>query len=421
LSGEKIIDGREWKDSDRFTFELFQADASFNAEAEPLQLVTVDAANRQFTVTLNYTAADVGKTYYYLLTEQNGGKTVNGLTYSSAAYRIMVVVEDDNKGGVKTTVTVVDATTTTLNFVNSYSAKEATVTIEGTKNLVGRDLVNGEFKFLLTPADGQFNALEGATAKIASNVNGAFTFETLSFSEAGRYYFLISEDTTVEAERISFDETVYLVTIEVTDDQNGRLIASDPVIVKKGSADSVETVEYTNVFVPKPADSAVDILVNKTVVNLGTAEIGPEDFEFLLESLTEDGNGITVKSDAEGKAKFTLTYTEDDIGKTYNYKLTEINGGRDYVSYSKAEYYISVTVSLHEETNTLAITVNEADATKFVAEFENVYDYTPVTPDVPLTGDTSNPAIWVALMLVSGGAALTLFAHERMKRRRASV
>ena len=102
--------------------------------------------------------------------------------------------------GIKTTVTVVDATTTTLNFVNSYSAEEATVTIEGVKNLVGRDLVNGEFKFLLTPADGQFNALEGATAKIAYNVGGTFTFETLSFSEAGSYYFLVSEDTTVEAD-----------------------------------------------------------------------------------------------------------------------------------------------------------------------------------------------------------------------------
>lgn len=421
LSGEKIIDGREWKDSDRFTFELYRADENYNAEAEPLQSVTVDSTNRQYIITLNYTAADVGKTYYYLLAEQNGGKTINGLTYSSAAYRIMVVVEDDNKGGIKTTVTVVDATTTTLNFVNSYSAKEATVTIEGTKDLVGRDPVNGEFKFLLTPADEQFNALEGATAKIAYNADGAFTFETLSFSEAGIYYFLISEDTTVEAERVTFDETVYLVTIEITDDQNGKLIASDPVIVKQGSTDPVETIAFTNVFVPKPADGIVDILVNKTVVNLGTAEIGPEDFEFLLENLTAEVDGITVKSDAEGKAKFTLTYTEDDIGKTYHYKLTEVDDGRENVTYSKAEYFITVTVSRDEETNTLAITLNETSATEFVAEFENVYDYTPVTPDIPLTGDTSNPALWIALMIISGGAVLTLFAIERKKRSRASV
>lgn len=373
------------------------------------------------TVTLNYTAKDVGKTYYYLLTEQNGGKTVNGLTYSNAAYRIMVIVEDDNKGGIKTTVTVVDATTTTLNFVNSYSAEEATVTIEGVKNLVGRDLVNGEFKFLLTPADGQFNALEGATAKIAYNVGGTFTFETLSFSEAGSYYFLVSEDITIEAERVSFDGTVYFVTVEVIDDQNGKLIASDPVIAKKGSIDAVETIEFTNVFVPKPAGSTVDIHVIKTVVNKGTAEISPEGFTFLLENLTAEIDDITVMSDAEGKAKLTLTYTEDDIGKTYNYKLTEINDGRDNVTYSKAEYFISVTVSLDEETNALAITVNDTATTEFVAEFENVYDYTPVIPDVPVTGDTSNPSIWMALMMISGGAVLTLFACERKKRSRASV
>ncbi len=419
LSGEKIIDGREWKDSDRFTFELYEADENYNAAETPKLSVDADPITHKYILSLDYTAQDVGKTYYYVLTEQNGGKTINGLTYSSAEYHIMVVVEDDNKGGVKTTVTVVNATTATLNFVNSYSADDATVTIEGDKNLSGRELVDGEFKFLMTPADEHFNALEGATAMVAFNADGKFTFDELTFTEAGTYYFIVSEDTTVEAERVTFDDTIYFVTIQVTDDTNGKLIASDPVIVKKGSTDSVETIEFTNVFVPKPADITVDINVNKVVVNKGTEAIGPEDFEFLLKNPADDADAITVKSDKEGKAKFTLTFTEDDIGKTYSYRLTEVNDGRANVTYSTAEYFITITVALDGETNTLVatMTMNETAVAELVAEFENTYDYTPYIPDVPPTGDTSNLTMWVALMLISGGAVLTLFVNEQKKRR----
>ena len=55
-----------------------------------------------------------------------------------------------------------------------------------------------------------------------------------------------------------------------------------------------------------------------------------------------------------------------------------------------------------------------------VAAFENVYDYTPTIPeypDSPQTGDTSNPDMWIALMFISGGAALTLCVYDKKKRR----
>lgn len=421
LSGEKSLNGRDWKNDDSFTFELYEADENYDAAETPKMSTHADPITHRYSLSLDYTAEDIGKTYYYVLTEKNGGQTINGVTYSDAEYQIKVVVEDNGKGGVKTTVTVVNATTSTLNFVNEYHAANANVTIIGNKDLKGRDLVDREFKFLMIEADETFTALEGAIAQVALNENGRFTFDTLTFTEEGTYYFIINEDASVTADRVTFDDTVYLVTIDVTDDENGKLIASDPVIEKKGSNDPVNVISFTNLFVPQPTDINVDINVIKTIVNKSAETIGPENFEFLLLNLADNVDGDTVKSDRDGKAKFTLTFTEDDIGSTYHYQLTERNDGRYGVTYSTASYTITVTITLDEETNTLVATLtsNGTAVTELIGEFENVYDVDVF--DNPDTGDSSHLALWIALMLISGGAALTLRVTDKKKRRQANA
>lgn len=560
LSGTKTFEGRDWNESDAFVIELYGADDDFeNLSADPVVTATVDRTTGKFVITRSYDVDDLGETFYYVLKEKNAGQKIDGIAYSNVSYKVTVTVKDGGDGIVDAVATVEGAANNALNFTNSYSADKTTVifsgtksletkngirelkandfifdlykanenfvidgdalqsvkndengaftfaaenlteaknyyfvvkensrnpiggvvydntlyhitvivtdngcgnlvyetkivkvngetsesadsiefvneynaavanvTVEGNKTLSGRDLVDGEFKFLMVEADEEFNALEGAVAMVAFNADGRFTFDALSFTEVGIYYFIVSEDATVSAERVSFDDTVYFITIEVTDDENGKLIASDPVIVKKGSSDVVEAIGFTNVYVPKPADITVDININKTVVNKGTDTIGPEDFEFLLKNLGKEVDGLTVKSDENGKARFTLTFTEADIGKTFSYKLTEVNSSRANVLYSTAEYTITIVISLNEETNILeaTMTVNDVPATELVAAFENTYDYTPPTPeypDIPQTGDTSNPAVWFALMFISGGAAITLCVVDKKKRRQANV
>lgn len=415
---------RELKEND-FTFDLYKANENFVTEGEALQSVKNDE-NGAFT----FAAEDLSNAgTYYFVVKENSQNPIGGVVYDNTLYHITVTVTDNGSGNLTvsdTTIVKVNGETSesaeSIAFVNEYNAAVANVTIEGNKTLSGRDLVDGEFKFLMIEADEVFNVPDGVTAMVALNENGTFTFDALSLTEVGTYFFIVSEDTTVDAERVSFDDAVYFVTIEVTDDENGKLFASDPVIVKKGGTDAVEAIEFTNVYIPKPADITVDIHINKTVVNKGSETIGPEDFEFLLKDLNGEVDGITVKSDENGKAKFTLTFTEDDIGKTFSYKLTEVDSGRANVTYSTAEYAITIAVALDEATNTLVttMTVNEAAVTEPVAAFENVYDYTPTIPeypDSPQTGDTSNLDIWIALMFISGGAALTLCVYDKKKRR----
>lgn len=257
LSGEKTIDGREFKENDSFTFELYEADENFNASETPKISADMDSTTHKYQITLDYTAADAGKTFYYVLKEKNAGQTIGGIVYSEAVYQIKVVVEDDDKGGIKTTVTVENATTSTLDFVNDYHPAAASVTINGTKELAGRDLLEGEFKFLMVEADETFTVLEGTPPMAALNgADGSFSFDALSFTEAGTYCFVVMEDSTVEAERVIFDTAVYYVTVEVADDENGKLVASDPVIVKKDSAGSVQAIRFTNVYVPETGETA---------------------------------------------------------------------------------------------------------------------------------------------------------------------
>ncbi len=411
---------RELKEND-FSFDLYNATENFEIDGTAIQSVK-NNEDGEFA----FDAVDFNEDgIYRFIIKENSQAPIGGVVYDNTQYHITVTVSDNGQGEFEIIENIIlkvngetSEETEAIEFVNEYNAESTNVTIQGVKTLNGRELLEGEFRFLMYEADESFAILENANAIVALNgADGNFTFDALSFTDAGIYFFVICEDSGVEAERVSFDNSVYLVTIEVTDDENGKLIASALEIVKQDINDAVETIEFTNVFVPKPADITVDIDILKTVVNKGTESITPEGFEFLL---YDGAKTLTVKSDANGKARFTLTFTEDDIGKNFSYTLTEVNDGKANVTYSTAEYAITVTVSLDEENNTLVAvaTLNGESAETLTAEFENVYDY---TPEIPQTGDNFNMFIWIAMLIISGGAAITLFEYDKKKRTQESL
>lgn len=408
LSGEKHLEGRDFLDDDSFIFHLYSEDGSYITAA-------MDPDTHRYQFTLNYSAADVGKTFLYTLKEANAGQTINGVTYSDTAYQIQVVVEDDTKGGIRTIVTVDNGTTSTLDFTNRYSPATGYLTISGNKVLSGRDLLDGEFIFLMAQADETFTVAEGTIPVSALNSSdGSFTFDALSFNEVGTYYFVITEDNTVDAERVTFDDAVYHVTVTVTDDLRGNLV-TNATIAKVGNTEPQDTIGFTNIFTPKPEDITVDINIDKTVLNTGTESITAEGFTFLL----DDGvQSSTVLSDAEGKAKFSLTFTEDDIGKTFHYTLSEVNCGKDHVTYSPAVYAMSVAISLDTETNTLVATLtnNEVAVKELNVAFENIY-HLEIIEEIPETGNDSKLAVWFTLMFISCGAVVTMLMQDNKNRK----
>ena len=171
------------------------------------------------------------------------------------------------------------------------------------------------------------------------------------------------------------------------------------------------TGPLVNTFVPPVAihdENTVEILVDKTVLNLGDAAITPEGFTFLLQN-TDTGVTHTAVSNKDGRARFLLSFSGADVG-SHNFRLTEQNDGLDGVTYSTAEYLIRVDVSVvdgHTQ-RTLYLDGELVDAVQ--VGFQNIYQ----TEQIPDTGDHSPVLMLLSLMLVSGALLLVLKRNVKM-------
>jgi len=351
--------------------------------------------------------------YRFKLTEKKDS-ILSFIRPSEAEYEVSITVVNEN-GVLRIsdigTVNTKNTGETNLEFVNTYVLDgEDEITLRGTKKLTGgRTSVEAdEFEFGLYDANGKL------VESVKNDADGNFAFSTLKFDEKDvpvsgqkQITYTVKEIAGSDV-RVTYDDTVYAVVITVKDNEQGGVTASYTI---DGKADG--ELVFTNIYTPKPTDLIVDVNVIKTVVNKGSEKIGPEGFEFLLNALADGVADITVKSDENGKAKFTLTFTEEDINKTYTYKLTEVNSGRANVTYSTVAYDITIAITLDEETNTLvaSMTMNDGKVDELAVEFENIYEYTPMVPDTPDTGDNSQTILWgaiAALCVVAVGVLLVI-------------
>ena len=450
ISGRKTLNGRHLIEGE-FEFEIV---AETQDAPMPQSTKVKNDADGNFTFpSIRYEIVNqksFNKEYVYTIKEvvPNDGEDLKGVTYNSDenvndTYRLVVALKDDGKGGITKTVTLDGEAVTDINlsFVNSYSATGTSLTFSGTKYF-NND--SGQFSFDLYNADNDFVIGSLAESATATVVDGEGEYEiTLDYTNADRgyHYYVLKEYVPDQTDRVLYDSAEYHITVNVLDNGHGEMEAHVLNIEKAHTSEkvSITQLDFTNVFVPKPEDIKVEIGVEKTVVNKGSEKIGPEGFEFVLEN-TETNEKLTVKTNEKGKANFILGYTEDDIGKTYTYKLTEVNGGKANVSYSTAEYTVTVAISLSEENQLVATLIcNDKEVTEVVAEFENIYDYTPTPtptptpepepepkpepkpepepeyPDSPQTGDNTNLHLWFALLFVSGGGIFgtTLYVRKR--------
>ncbi|MBQ7836747.1 MAG: hypothetical protein IJ389_05780 [Clostridia bacterium] len=405
LSGIKTLSGRDMNEGE-FEFVLFGANAEFEADGDALEAVA-NTADGAFTFTA-LTFDKVG-TYYYTVVESDG--EAGGVAYDKTAYNVTVTVTDDLLGNLVAKVDIAkgDEAAEVIAFANTYTPESVSVTVDGVKKLDGRTLKAGEFKFEIFEADSELN-LVGEAVRVALNkADGSFSFDALEFTEVGTYYFAVTENASDALHGVTYDDAVYYITVVVTDNLEGNLLAE--VSVSRGG-EAVDTVVFANTFVPD--DITVDIEVGKTVDNKSEEKIGPEGFKFTLTD--SEGNVIgTVVTDKDGKAILTLTYGADDIGRSYVYKLSEVNTGVENVTYSQEVYDITVVISQDESGQLVAtVKVNGEETESPKAEFVNIYEL-PEKPEAPQTGDSPLFIYW-ALMLLSGGGLVATVIYDRKKK-----
>lgn len=220
----KTLTGRDMA-AGEFAFELLEGE----------DVVATGANAADGSVTLNAVKYTQPGTHRYTLHEVGGGTVANGVTYDGATHTVVTTVKDNGDGTLSVTHALEGAREAT--FANAYQATSTTVTIGATKTLVGKNLENGQFTFVLTAADGtELKAKNAADGKIA--------FPALTFDKPGTYEFALTELDDAQA-NVTYDKRAYKVTVTVVDDGLGHLNAT--------VAGDADVLAFTNTYVEPPA------------------------------------------------------------------------------------------------------------------------------------------------------------------------
>ena len=206
-------------------------------------------------------------------------------------------------------------------FVNSYSAKPTTATIEAIKVLKGRALEADKYEFELKEGDKVV-----ATAK--NKADGSVVFPAIEYTAAGPHTYTITEKAGNE-ENVTYDTTVHTVTVDVADNGQGQLVATIT------SEQPVFTNTYTK---PAPAADTITIEATKTLVG---KELEAGKYEFEL----KEGDKVigTATNAADGKVVFpSITYTE---AGTHTYTVAEKAGNEENVTYDTTVHTVDVEVA----------------------------------------------------------------------------
>ena len=358
---------------DLFTFELWKTDEAF----EPVSKADSVKNSLEGKFILQDSCRGAG-TYYYLVKEAAG--TIAKVDYDETVYYITVTVTDNGDGTLSAASVIATAKDGTgvaeeILFTNRYAPGNASIAISGTKKLVGADLAEGKFSFLLYETGSDFN-ITGAKkhTPVTNERDGSFCFT--DSKPTGTYYYALMEDSSAKIPGIDYDESVYHITAVVADGNASLTVSKD--------GQAVENIVFTNTLVE---GAAVPVSIQKTVVNTGTETIGNDGFNFLLKNMDTGETYTTEKAtDSKGSASITIPFTLEDAGKTYTFNLSEIDDNRQNVTYDTTVYKFQISVSLSEDGKLMTAAIVDGktmDALTF--GFRNTYDYSVEKPTEPET------------------------------------
>lgn len=228
ITVKKELTGRAMN-AGEFVFELISGKDKSVREA-----VNDTDGNVKFE-TMNFTAPGE---YIYTLRERN--TKLGGVDYDTTEYQVVVTVTDNGDGTMSAEAKLADEGKDVV-FKNQYEAAPTSVMFGASKIYKGADLKDGQFTFVVKDADGN------VVSEAKNNKDGMVTFDTIEFNEEGTYTFTISEKNDKQ-KNVTYDKAVYEVTVTVTDNGEGSLIAE--VAYADGKA-PVFTNKYTKPEEPK--------------------------------------------------------------------------------------------------------------------------------------------------------------------------
>lgn len=413
----KTLTGRPIAAGD-FKFTMAPADDATKAKFGDAKVIATNAAelgtdkatsNTAIAITpvktgLEFTLADVGKTYTFDLTETKGGGA--GYVNDETKHTLTFTTADNDNGTLSVTVTLDDKeaavwtsdaelTPVSIGFTNSYSTGSITVggqggvALTGTKQLTGRPMVADEFHFNVTnkkeqakpaavvatganAADGTitFTGIEYTTEKLNNDVAAglAEVDRTDKDGDVYTYEYYVTEDEGQKDQGVSIVQGNQDIQVKVTDNRAGKLSAE--VVYPEGG------MVFKNAYGTGEGGTKVIILKGTKDLDVKSGNKAPDIAgKYTFELSGSEGAPMPAKTtatnDAAGNISFgEITYTMENVFGAPAAKPEQPAIAEDKADAADAE--AGETVDAAKAADASDAQANEADAEAESAEGESI-------------------------------------------------
>ena len=392
----KAIDGRDWTDSDKFSFTITAPDGAPLPDPATVTVSKHDAKDGIAAIKfgkIRYTATG---TYTYEIRENAGNAA--GMAYDGHAATAEVTVTEDGEGKLTANVTKKE----NGRFTNTYRT-ELNYTAAGglklSKSLSGRPMTEGQFTFTVTADEASANALgllpgannfkSPATAEATVGLIDILAGHEVKFTQAdaGKTFTYTVAEKNDGKPGYTYDDAVRTVTIAVADDGAGTLTATTTVsggpegthtTVHKSGENKVESalVPFHNSYsatTNTPGGTAAQVVATKTLTgrpmadgefwfgiayqgelvayeNLKPNIGGHVSFDTLHYDTKMLANleaaGLAYRTDKDGKLAWTINYTayEDLFGLPNGVSATTWSFGFKIIVVDNGDGTLTATV-----------------------------------------------------------------------------
>ena len=393
----KAIDGRDWTDSDKFSFTITAPDGAPLPDPATVTVSKHDAKDGIAAIKfgkIRYTATG---TYTYEIRENAGNAA--GMAYDGHAATAEVTVTEDGEGKLTANVTKKE----NGRFTNTYRT-ELNYTAAGglklSKSLSGRPMTEGQFTFTVTPADdasaralgllpgvNSFKSPEAAEATVGLIDILAGHEVKFTQADAGKTFKYTVAEKNDHKPGYTYDDAERTVTIAIADDTAGTLTATTTVsggpegtheTVHKSGENKVEKalVPFHNSYsatTNTPGGTAAQVVATKTLTGRPMADgefwfgiayqgelvayenlkpnigghVSFDKLHYDTKMLANlEAAGLAYRTDKDGKLAWTINYTayEDLFGLPNGVSATTWSFGFKVIVVDNGDGTLTATV-----------------------------------------------------------------------------
>ncbi len=421
------------------TFRIGNGDTHSIKDGETIRIYGL-ADGAEYTVT-ELTEGDNARTGYTLTSRLVGG---NQYQEGTPGASISGAIDLTTDGTISSTnqlefVNTYEPEATTLTD-GEFQAQKLLQEVDSEGSLDSRAWNGESFDFILAAENGTpmpSGAEVGAEWTVLSKpvTDGEpFGFGAITYSQPGKYTYFISEVTpeaSAQIEGLRYSDALYQVVVTVVDDGNGALTRSvtmSQVAADNGTQGSgtVSGENPTAAIANTYGDSSASLIINKQYSDQSGANgLTADKFRFSVTALggvdnddpqldgdavnfenlnytydaastpmptegtcepTADSATCQISNSAAGDTTTEIQFVDNDKGKTYIYKVTEV-GGSDTsttsgMTYDTKVYYAKVTVTDNGGTLDSSVVYYLGTSPSPGISFSNTYEVTSTTATI---------------------------------------